>query len=184
MMTKPRKAHDGTPADRRRKHRRRATPRWLKSAPDLDAIARSRCLMVLSVLSGETTVTDAIAQAKISRQTYYHMETKALRAILVALNPLASSSQNGSPDLSAAMARIEGLQEQVKRLEQEKRRSQRLLLLTRKSMRSPVSTGRRGRAPKNSLGSILSGSTRSRRSKAKASSNASSTPTSAGETTR
>src|SRR5438105_3934232 len=137
-MKKQRIARDGTAAEGRRKHRSRPTPRWLKSAPELDAIARSRCLMVLSVLSGETPVSDAIAQAKISRQTYYHMETKALRAMLVALNPLASSSENGAPDLSAATARIEDLQEQVKRLEQEKRRSQRLLFLTRKSIRSPV----------------------------------------------
>ncbi len=179
-MTKTRKAQDGTAADRRRKHRRRPTPRWLKSAPDLDAIARSRCLMLLSVLSGETPVSDAIAQAKISRQTYYHMETKALRAMLVALNPLASSSEDGSADLSAATARIEDLEAQVKRLEQDKRRSQRLLFLTRKWIRSPVSTGRRGRPPKSALSSILSGSARSRRSKAKASSSAASTPMKAG----
>src|SRR5919109_426427 len=158
MMNKARKAQDGTPADRRRKHRRRPTPRWLASAPDLDAIARSRCLMVLSVLSGETPVSDAIAQAKISRQTYYHLETKALRAMLVALNPLASSSQDGSADLSAATARIGSLEEQVKRLEQEKRRSQRLLFLTRKSMRSPLTMARRGRRPKNGLSSIPIGS--------------------------
>lgn len=136
--------------------------------------------MVLSVLSGEMPVSDAIAQAKISRQTYYHMETKALRAMLVALNPLASSSENGAPDLSAARARIEDLEEQVKRLEQEKRRSQRLLFLTRKSIRSPVTTGRRGRPPKNGLSSILTGSARSRSSKAKASSSAASMPTKVG----
>lgn len=183
-MKKRRIARDGIVAEGRRKHRRRPTPRWLKSAPDLDAIARSRCLMVLSVLSGETPVSDAIAQAKISRQTYYHLETKALRAMLVALNPLASSSADGSPDLSAATARIEDLQDQVKRLEQEKRRSQRLLFLTRKSIRSPVTTGRRGRPPKNGLGSILSGGARSKSSKAKASSSVASTQTSAGEMMR
>ena len=179
-MTKGRKAQDGTPADRRRRHRRRPTPKWLKSAPDLDAIARSRCLMVLSVLSGETPVSDAIAQAKISRQTYYHLETKALRAMLVALNPLASSSEDGSAHLSAATARIEDLQEQVKRLEQEKRRSQRLLFLTRKSIRSPVTTGRRGRPPKRGLSSILIGRARLKSSRRKASSSTASTPTSAG----
>jgi hypothetical protein len=139
--------------------------------------------MVLSVLSGETPVSDAILQANISRQTYYHMETKALRAMLVALNPLASSSESGAPDLSAATTRIEHLQEQVKRLEQEKRRSQRLLFLTRKSIRSPVTTGRRGRPPKSGLSSILTGSARSRSSKAKASSSAASTPMKAGEST-
>lgn len=137
--------------------------------------------MLLSVLSGETPVSDAIAQAKISRQTYYHMETKALRAMLVALNPLASTSENGSPDLSAATARIEDLEEQVKHLEQDKRRSQRLLFLTRKSMRSPVTRPRRGRPPKNALSSILIGNARSRSSKAKASTGAASTLIRAGE---
>jgi len=46
------------------------------------------------------------------------------------------------------MGRIGQLEAQVKRLEQEKRRTQRLLLLTRKSIRAPVSTGHRGRWPK------------------------------------
>jgi len=101
------------------------------------------------VLSGEMPVTDAIARARISRGTYYQLETRALKAILSALNPLASSSSDGSADLSAATARIGQLEREVKHLEQEKRRTQRLLLLTRKSMmRAPLTRGRRGRAPK------------------------------------
>jgi hypothetical protein len=130
-----------------RKHRRRPIPNWLERS-ELDAIARSRCLMVLSVLSGEKPVTDAIGAAKISRGTYYQLETRALRAMLAALNPLASSSETGAADLAAAAARIEALQGQVSRLEQDKRRTQRLLLLTRKSIRAPVTTGRPGRRPK------------------------------------
>ena len=138
--------------------------------------------MVLSVLSGETPVTDAIGQAKISRGTYYQMETRALHAMLAALNPLASGSEAGVPDLSAAAARISELEAQVKALEQDKRRSQRLLLLTRKSMRAPVSSGLRGRPPKSVLrGPNLSGKPGWRRLKAKARPNAPSTPTKAGE---
>jgi hypothetical protein len=179
MKTK-REPRVGQAAGRPRKQRRRATPRWLKKSADLDAIARSRCLMVLSVLSGEKPVTQAIQEAKISRPTYYQMETRALNAMLTALNPRASSAQSGSPDLSAAAARIEQLQGQVKHLEQEKRRTQRLLLLTRKSMRWPLR--RRGRPPKNALlSSTLSGASRSRRSKAKAMPENPSIPTRAGE---
>jgi hypothetical protein len=102
-------------------------------------------LLVLSVLSGEKSVTEAIAQAKISRGLYYQLETRALWAMLSALNPVVSS---GATQLSSAMARIAQLQAQVERLEQAKRRTQRLLLLTRKSIRAPVKTLHRGRWPK------------------------------------
>jgi len=101
--------------------------------------------MLLSVLSGETPVTDAIAQAKISRGTYYQLETRALNAILAAMNPLASTSSSGE---SAASERIAQLEAMLKRSAQESRRTQRLLLLTRKSIRAPVTTGRRGRWPR------------------------------------
>jgi hypothetical protein len=180
-MKKQRAAPAGTTAAGRRKHRRRPIPRWLRSE-ELDAIARSRCLMVLSVLSGEAPVSDAITAAKISRGTYYQMETRALHAMLAALNPLAAATQDGTPDLSAAAARIEELQAQVRRLEQDRRRSQRLLLLTRKTLRAPVTTRRRGRPPKNALlGSIPSGRPRSRRTTVKTGPSADSTPTRAGE---
>ena len=181
-MTKARTPRAGTQGARARKHRSRPTPRWLKGSQTLDAIARSRCLMVLSVLSGEKPVTDAIGEAKISRPTYYQLETRALRAMLAALNPLASASQTGAADLAAAAAQIEALQGQVARLQQEKRRTQRLLLLTRKSIRAPVTTGRPGRLPKRALpASSPSGKAVWARSKAKASPQAASTPTRAGE---
>jgi polyhydroxyalkanoate synthesis regulator phasin len=138
--------------------------------------------MVLSVLSGEKPVTDAIGEAKISRGTYYQFETRALKAMLAALNPLASASDTGSADLSAAAARIEALEAQVSRLEQEKRRTQRLLLLTRKSIRAPVTTGRRGRLPRAALpSSTASGPTRSGRSKVKAIPPSASIPARGGE---
>lgn len=135
-------------SDRRRQPRAHPLPRWLNGGQELDAIARSRCLLVLSVLSGETPVTSAIAQAKISRNTYYQLETRALNAMLAALNPLAGSSADGRSDLSAATSRISELEDKVKLLERDKRRSGRLLLLTRKSLKAPVTTGRRGPWPK------------------------------------
>lgn len=131
-----------------RKHRSRPIPKWLKHSSELEAVARSRCLMLLSVLSGERPVTEAIAEAKISRGTYYQLETRALRAMLAVLNPLAVSAPNGAVELSAASARIAQLEAQVKRLEQDKRRAQRLWLLTRKWLRAPVTSGHRGRWPR------------------------------------
>jgi hypothetical protein len=158
-------------------------PKWLKDSAKLDEMARSRALMVLSVLSGEKPVTDAIRQAKISRGTYYQMETRALNAMLVALNPLATMTQGATPDLSAT--RIEALLDRIQHLEQDKRRTQRLLLLTRKSIRAPVTTGRRGRLPRSALlGSTPSGRIPSRASKAKAIAAAASTPTRTGESAR
>ena len=73
-----------------RRHRSRPTPKWLLKAEDIDQVARQRCLMVLSVLSGETPVTDAIKTAGISRGTYYQLETRALSAMLRSLGPTPS----------------------------------------------------------------------------------------------
>jgi hypothetical protein len=152
-------------------------PKWLTKSNDLDAIARSRCLLVLSVLSGEKPVTDAIVAAKISRGTYYQMEARALNAMLAALNPLASTADTGAADLSLAASRIAELEARLKTLEQDKRRAERLLLLTRKSLKAPVTTGHRGRWPSRS--SILSGKARLPDSKAKEPANAASTRTTA-----
>jgi hypothetical protein len=172
----------GTADAARRKRRPRTLPKWLQQS-DLDAVARSRCLMVLSVLSGEKPVTDAILEAKVSRPTYYQLETRALNAMLAALNPLTSASDTGALELKAATSRITELQEQVQRLEREKRRTQRLLLLTRKSIRAPLTLGRRrGRPPKSAFPSSMpSLRMHSDRSRAKASTRATSTPTKAGE---
>lgn len=162
--------------------RPRPVPKWLKSPEGLDGIARSRCLMVLSVLSGEVPVSTAVAQAKISRGTYYQMETRALNAMLAALNPLATVAPAARPDLSAT--RIEALMERIRSLEQDKRRTQRLLLLTRKSIRAPMTTGRRGRLP---LAALLPSTKRGPRtvsaSARKVKLVITSTPTKAGETT-
>ena len=179
----------GAPAvapDRRRKPRARPTPRWLASTADLDATARSRCLMVLSVLSGEKPVSDAIVEAKISRGTYYQMQTRALKAMLAALNPLASTKEDGSADLSAAAAaRIEELEEKLGALEKHRRRAERLLYVTRKAMRLAPIALPRGRKPKSALPALMPiARRRSKRSKAKASASPGSTPTTAGEGVR
>jgi len=94
----------------RRKNRARPTPRWLARSADLDPIARVRCLMVLSVLSGEKPVTDAITEAGISRGRYYQLETRALSAMLRALGnePTVIAVAGARPPLLARPPRAFG----------------------------------------------------------------------------
>jgi hypothetical protein len=148
-MKTSRKPRGGTRVEGTRKHRSRPVPKWLLKSQDLDAFARSRCLLVLSVLSGEQAVTDAIRQAKLSRPAYYKLETRALQAMLTALNPLAARPVRAQSEATGVARRIEGLEARVTVLLQEKRRAERLLMLTRKSLRMPALKGRRGRPPKD-----------------------------------
>jgi hypothetical protein len=119
----------GEPRHQRR-HRSRPVPKWIQERQELDEMARRRCLLVLSVLSGEKPVTDAIAESGMSRNTYYQMEERALEAMLEALGPTPGPGRK--PDQAS---RIAALEERLGRLEQEKRRAERLLLLTRKVVR-------------------------------------------------
>jgi len=149
------------PMEGRRRHRPRPTPTWLLEQQDMDDIARRRCLMVLSVLSGETPVTDAIASTDISRQMYYQLEERALKAMMRALTPGLESQPVSGQD-PAALRRVTELEARVKQLEQEKRRAERLLLVTRKVVKAgPMKTGLRGRPPKH-LSSASAGSKPSR----------------------
>jgi hypothetical protein len=129
-MSEPRRREEPR-AKRRRRHRSRPVPKWIREKQELDEMARRRCLLVLSVLSGEKPVTDAIAEAGLSRNTYYQLEEKALEAMLAALGP--SPGPGRPPDRSAEIAALE---QKVTRLEQEKRRAERLLMLTRKVVRT------------------------------------------------
>jgi hypothetical protein len=110
-----------------RRHRSRPLPKWLKERQDLDEMARGRCLLVLSVLSGEKPVTDAITESGMSRNTYYQLEERALEAMVQALGPSPAPGRKPDP-----AARIAELETKLAGLEQEKRRAERLLLLTRK----------------------------------------------------
>jgi len=123
-------------------------------------MARRRTLMVLSVLSGEKSVTDAVEQAQISRQLYYQLETKALHAVLRALAPGAEAA--GTPGADGYLKRISELEEQVTRLQQDKRRSERLLFLTRKVVKKgPLSQETRGRPRKAKSSSTRHGASSS-----------------------
>lgn len=132
------------PADTKtRKRRPRPIPsRLLETSSELDEMARRRCLMILSVLSGEVSVSDAIEKAQISRAFYYDLEERALGAMLLALTP-GSETQASSPQ-----ARIAQLEERCKKLEQDKRRSERLLFLTRRVIKPGTLKSAKGRPPK------------------------------------
>jgi hypothetical protein len=133
--------------DKRRKPRTRPTPKWLVRPSELDEMAKRRCLMILSVLSGERPVTEVVEEEHISRMTYYQMETRALKAMLAALMP--GAEQVGG---TSAAERIRELEKQVKELERHKRRAERLLLWTRQVVKpGALTTGagrkRRSRSP-------------------------------------
>jgi hypothetical protein len=161
-------------AKKSRKHRARPTPDWLVQSQGLDQMAQRRCLLVLSVLSGERAVTDVIEDAQISRGMYYQLEERALRAMVVALTPGATE-----PGASEPAKRIAELEQRVAQLERDKRRSERLLLLTRKVMKGPVKMAA-GRPRKSSrpASSTNGGRRRSRVSPRKAPTPTSSSPAS------
>ena len=139
---KGRRAHgSGTLGKGRpRKLRARGTPEWLSTGAELDAMARRRCLMVLSVLSGEKSVTESIEEQEISRGLYYQLEDRALRGMLEALMPGSESGTATGPG-----QRVAGLEAHVKRLEQGKRRLERLLLWTRRVVKKGPVKQRLGR---------------------------------------
>lgn len=158
---------------------------------DKDDIAKRRTVMVLEVLSGRLPVSDAIEKNAISRGTYYELESRALMAMLDALTPGTTKpgpSLSQQKDLVAAEARVE-------KLEQDKRRLEKLLSLTKRVLDGPMTTtsGRkRRRSRKSSKRSSSSSSpstsemkqTKSRRSKTTTKSTrstSSSTPIASGE---
>ncbi len=163
-MTSKRSRTDSEPT--KRGTRSRTTPQWLLTSTELDQIAQRRCLVLLSVLSGERSVTEVIEELKISRGTYYQLETKALAGMLSALTPgiEGSTTADGTPS-----GQLKVLEEKVKKLEQGKRRAERLLLLTRRVVKpGPVKTGNGKRPKKHSA---------ARRSTAPKMASPSSTPT-------
>lgn len=133
--------------DRRREQRSRGMPRWLSGREDLDQVAQRRTMMILSVLSGHTPVTTAISEHGISRPLYYQLETKGLIGMMKALIPGANAS--ASPDEATPMRQVADLEDKITRLEQEKRRLERLLLLAKKLVPAgPIAMPeRRGRKP-------------------------------------
>jgi hypothetical protein len=129
-----------------------------------EEVAQRRCLLVLSVLSGEQPVTDAIEETGVSRQLYYQLEEKALRAMVRALLPAAEGREELETSLQG---QVQALQARVQQLETEKRRAERLLLLTRKLVRpGPVKVGNGGRRRRASAAAGQSASRPARLTKA------------------
>lgn len=147
-----------------RKRRSRPTPKWLRD-DNLSEIAKRRTLMLLDVLSGRTPVTDAIREAKISRGTYYQLETKGLKALLAAMQPTTPGTTS---EVSAKT--LDRLNCKIDSLERDKRRLERLLLLATKVLKSGPVTRRK--APRRA---------RSVSSKNSTTNSSNGTPTRAGE---
>src|SRR5947209_15438816 len=104
-MSEHKERGDTNALPQRRRHRSRPIPKWLLEKEELDQIAQRRTLMILSVLSGEKPVTDAIGEAKISRGHYYQLEEKALEAILQAMEPGASPGR--PPETTSRLLQLE-----------------------------------------------------------------------------
>ena len=167
--------HRGGAARSRRKTKARK-PRWILEAKDLDLIAQRRCMMILSVLSGEMTVEDASREADIIPALYYQLEKKALSAMLAALVP--GATRDGSP---APM--MKQMETRIRELETTKRRLERLLFLTRMTVKpGPMTHGKRGR-PRIPRAPEDDGQTRTRSSRKKSSTRPSPSPRSSITTT-
>ena len=157
----------GAAKKQRRRRRRQAsrTPKWLLEPTDLDAMAQRRCLMILSVLSGERSAIEAAEEAEITPNAYYQMGTKAVRAMVAALVPGASEDGSPTPHLAQLDAKIA-------QLEKDKRRLERLLFLTRQVVKpGPLIQPQRGRPrvrPATSSKSVGAKPSRSSPTKAKA----------------
>jgi hypothetical protein len=147
-----RRKRDLQPRKRRKTGGR--TPKWLVTATDLDLIAQRRCLMILSVLSGEKSVEDASREGEIVPAQYYIYEKKALAGMLSALVP-------GASEKGGTMPALRQMEERVASLEASKRRLERLLALTKMALKpGPLTHGKRGR-PKMDLSSKHDGPTHS-----------------------
>jgi hypothetical protein len=182
-MARKRSTSSSTPATkptRRRAERKRGIPRWLTGRKDLDEVAQRRTILILSVLSGHTPVTTAIAQHGISRPLYYQLETKALVAMMRALVPGANAAS--SSDGATPMQQIVELDAKVARLEQDNRRLERLLLLAKKVLPpGPIAMPeRRGRRPRRSTNAGPGPSPTSKKPTTAMSANSTSIPTPAG----
>jgi hypothetical protein len=111
---------------------------------DIDEMAKRRCLMLLSVLSGQSTISQAIKDGQISSAMYYQLEARALGAMLEALAP-TTKTENGQERSRS----FSSLQARVTHLEQEKRRLERLLAMATKIVKpGPMKTAMGRKAKK------------------------------------
>ena len=86
-----------------------------------DPIARQRAELIIQVRSGNLTASTAAQRLGVSRKTYYKWEQRALEGMVAAL----SDRTGGRPALERDVER-EGLQEQVKTLEEQLRQQEQI----------------------------------------------------------
>lgn len=106
--------------------------------------ARRLGVVVLEVLSGVKTPTEASAAAEVSLPRYYALETRALQGLVGALEPRPKGRQRSTAGELAA------LQKEKTRLERELGRSQALVRATQRTMgivSKALPKGRRRRRP-------------------------------------
>jgi hypothetical protein len=82
--------------------------------------ARQRAELILQVRSGQLTATAAAQALGISRQQYYQWETRALQALLQALEDQPRGRPKGQtdPEKESLQRRVEQLEERVRCYEQ------------------------------------------------------------------
>jgi len=156
-------------------------PKMIENS-DKDDVAKQRTLMILEVLSGRLPVSDAIQKWSISRAAYYQLESRALRAMLDALTP-GETKTGPSPDPDKILAAV---QEKVERLEQDKRRLERLLSVTTRVIEGSKATGGKKRKKGSKRSSPSSSATTAsgkatKRAKRMSRPSGPSTPTASGE---
>lgn len=88
--------------------------------------AKKRAWMVLSVLSGQVGVSEAVREEKISPSRYYQLETKALKGMVYALSPEEGQARGTMQE------RLERAQRKLAKLEEEQARQRQLLRMARK----------------------------------------------------
>jgi hypothetical protein len=106
--------------------------------------ARKLGVVVLEVLSGVKTPTEASAAAEVSLPRYYALETRALQGLVGALEPRAKGRQR------SVASELVALQKEKMRLERELGRSRALVRATQRTMgivSKPLPKGRRRRRP-------------------------------------
>ena len=114
--------------------------------------AKKRAWMVLSVLSGQMGVSEAVREEKLSPSRYYQLETKALKGMVYALSPEEGQARGTMQE------RLERAQRKLAKLEEEQARQRQLLRMARKMWgTSSLGTGSLGTASRGTASRGTSG---------------------------
>lgn len=89
----------------------------------IDQQARQRATLILQVRAGQITAQQAARQLGISRQRYYQWESRALRALLTALEnqPKGRPRKVQDPEKHQLHLQVQQLQKQVHLFEQKEK---------------------------------------------------------------